>query len=145
LENGANVAAVNNYGTTPLHLAEAEAGFLKIAELLLKNGADVAASDIYGSTPLSLARSSGSESMAKLLLKNCADVSNEAADLEQPVWSRNIGPRVEGYRIRRSPTLGGSGGNFFNDMDSFRGSSITRIRKIVIRHCYYIDSLQVCE
>jgi ankyrin repeat protein len=58
LENGADVAATDAYGCTPLHLAVVGQNCdtallrLQVVQLLLQYGADINARDAYGDTPL---------------------------------------------------------------------------------------------
>lgn len=61
----------NEYGCTPLHLAEKE----ELAQLLLAHGADVNARDNDGNTPLLDAALSNQREIVKLLLANGADVN----------------------------------------------------------------------
>jgi len=139
---GANVNAANDYGTMPLHVA-ANAGYFSIAELLLKKGAYATVPDSYGSTPLYLAENSGSDALVELLLQNDADASHGVTHAEQPLWAGSIGHKSR--HIRHSTTEGHNTGSFFNDIQIFEGTPITGISKIMIRHCWCIDSLQVSE
>lgn len=71
IENGANVNAVANDGTMPLHLAveTVEAA----AKALVKAGADINAQDNAGNTPLLLACKYCGEKQVRWLLKSGAD------------------------------------------------------------------------
>jgi ankyrin repeat protein len=51
IERGADVAAQNMDGWTPLHLASPE-GKVDVAHMLIERGADVRAQDGHGWTPL---------------------------------------------------------------------------------------------
>ena len=77
LEQGADVAAANNDGSTALMWA-ARRGHEAVAQLLLQHGADVAAANNDGSTALMWAARRGHEAVAQLLLQHGADVA--AAD-----------------------------------------------------------------
>jgi cytohesin len=100
LARGANVAAKNKAGTTPLHVAAAK-GFKVIAEILIAKGADVNAisnsktlysgmqttakpafTDAYiqSGTPLHNAVAKGFRSLVELLLAHQADVNREAPE-----------------------------------------------------------------
>jgi len=73
---GAEVDAVNKYGSTPLHFAPGNGnGHLHIAELLLQAGADVNTVNEYGWTPLHFAAEYGSLDLAELLLQAGAEVN----------------------------------------------------------------------
>ncbi|MEM2677506.1 MAG: ankyrin repeat domain-containing protein, partial [Thermofilaceae archaeon] len=54
VENGANVNAKDEYGSTPLYLAVLN-GHLELARFLVEKGANVNAKDIVGWTPLHIA------------------------------------------------------------------------------------------
>ncbi len=56
IEQGADVEAKDNTGTTALHNA-AEYGSIDVARLLVENGADTQAKDESGRTPLKIAKS----------------------------------------------------------------------------------------
>jgi ankyrin repeat protein len=72
--NGADVLAVNKYGTTPLHHA-CDNGNLEIAKLLVDSGADISHANWYGYTPLHEACSNGYSELIKFLVENGADIS----------------------------------------------------------------------
>ena len=55
VEHGADVAARNKDGSTPVH----ESGHLDLAWLLVEHGADAAPQNSFGETPLHLASSNG--------------------------------------------------------------------------------------
>ena len=67
LDSGADVNAVTDRGSTPLHLAAA-CGFEKCVALLLERGAAIDSMDELGRTPLYMAGRSGGKSMLGLLL-----------------------------------------------------------------------------
>ncbi|MEC7812749.1 MAG: ankyrin repeat domain-containing protein [Verrucomicrobiota bacterium] len=69
--NGANVAAKNEYGSTPLHNAATK----EIAQLLITNGADINAKINDGSSPLIAAAMKGHKEVAELLIAKGADVN----------------------------------------------------------------------
>ncbi|MDP7049014.1 MAG: ankyrin repeat domain-containing protein [Verrucomicrobiota bacterium] len=71
IANGADVAAKNEYGSTPLHSAATK----EIAELLIANGADINAKINDGSSPLLAAAIKGHKEVARLLIANGADVN----------------------------------------------------------------------
>ena len=70
IANGANVAAKNEYGSTPLHNAATK----EIAQLLITNGADINAKINDGSSPLIAAAKKGHKEVAELLIAKGADV-----------------------------------------------------------------------
>ena len=72
IEHGANVAAQDKDGTTPLHRASEE-GHVDLARLLIEHGADVAAQDKYGTAPLHQASEEGHVDLARLLIEHGAD------------------------------------------------------------------------
>ena len=74
LEQGADVAAANNDGSTALMLA-ALGGHAALIQLLLQHDADVAAADNDGDTALSFAARGGHEAVAQLLLQHGADAT----------------------------------------------------------------------
>ncbi len=71
IENGANVNAVSNNGTTPLHLAVR--GPEDSVKALIKAGANPNAQDNNGNTPLILASKWESEKKVRMLLRAGAD------------------------------------------------------------------------
>ena len=72
LNRGANIEAVDNSGSTPLHYAAGYNGSVAVVELLLRRGASLEAVTNSGSTPLHLAAASGSVGVAELLLRRGA-------------------------------------------------------------------------
>lgn len=80
IENGANVNAVSNNGTTPLHLAVR--GPEDCVKALIKAGADPNARDNDGNTPLILACKWESEKKVRMLLRAGADfnIKNNAGE-----------------------------------------------------------------
>ena len=71
IANGADVAAKNEYGSTPLHNAATK----EIAQLLITNGADINAKINDGSSPLLAAAMKGHKEVAELLIAKGADVN----------------------------------------------------------------------
>lgn len=80
IENGANVNAAANDGTTPLHLAVQTAE--QATKALVKAGADINAQDNGGNTPLILACRYCGEKIVRWLLKSGADfnIKNNAGE-----------------------------------------------------------------
>ncbi len=80
IENGANVNAAANDGTTPLHLAAR--GPEESFKALIKAGADLNAQDNNGNTPLILACKWESEKKVRMLLRAGADfnIKNNAGE-----------------------------------------------------------------
>jgi ankyrin repeat protein len=66
LDNGADAAASQERGFTPLHAA-AQTGNLELAQLLLERGADPAATTEAGKTPAAVAVEAGHEDVAARL------------------------------------------------------------------------------
>ena len=66
LDNGADVNAKANDGSTPLHLA-VEHNFLAVVALLLEYGADINAKDDWGLTPWDLAQQNRQPEIVELL------------------------------------------------------------------------------
>ncbi|KAH9991577.1 ankyrin repeat-containing domain protein [Russula vinacea] len=77
VERGADVAAQNEDGETPLHLASQE-GQVEAVCMLLQHGADVNAQNKNGLTPFRLALQGGLEEVTRVLLQHGA----ESADPE---------------------------------------------------------------
>jgi ankyrin repeat protein len=68
LEHGADVAAEDNQGRTPLHMASGwNNGTVEVARVLLEHGANVDAKFHQGRTPFQIASASGYNSIIKLL------------------------------------------------------------------------------
>lgn len=86
LEEGFDVAALDNQGQTPLHCAAAE-GHERMVKLLVENGASVSANDILGKTPLHCAVERGHVRVAKLLLRRDASLSLESNNGWTPLYS----------------------------------------------------------
>ncbi|MDE7193974.1 MAG: ankyrin repeat domain-containing protein, partial [Oscillospiraceae bacterium] len=80
IENGANVNAAANDGTTPLHLAVR--GPENSVKALVKAGADLNARDNMGNTPLLIACKWCGEKLVRYLLRAGADfnIKNNAGD-----------------------------------------------------------------
>jgi ankyrin repeat protein len=74
INNGADVNASNNFGSTALILASSR-GHTDIVRLLIDHGADVNASNKYGDTALMWASSSRLFDIVRLLLDAGADVN----------------------------------------------------------------------
>ncbi len=98
LENGADVNAKNNDGSTPLHYAiqfgasgnghESVVscfGNENIVSLLLENGANVNAKNDFGSTPLHTACFFGHESIVLFLLEEGADIEAKCEGGQTPL------------------------------------------------------------
>lgn len=81
IENGANVSASANNGTTPLHLAAVTVTD-DAAKALIKAGADINAQDNNGNTPLLLACKRSSEKRVRWFLRAGADfnIKNNAGE-----------------------------------------------------------------
>ena len=69
LEHGADVDALDNDHSTPLHLASRD-GCAKGARLLLEHGANMHLENIIGETPLKVAEGQDHEEITQLLLKH---------------------------------------------------------------------------
>ncbi|KAL3963107.1 hypothetical protein ACCO45_000111 [Purpureocillium lilacinum] len=78
--HGADLAAVDEFGCTALHVA-AKNGHVDIAKFLLGHGADCQAVDSFGWTPLLLAAANGYDSVAEVLIQKGADL--EQANKQQ--------------------------------------------------------------
>jgi ankyrin repeat protein len=74
VEHGADAAAQDNNGLTPLHLASSW-GHIELACLLVERGADVTAQSKHGLTPLHLALQHGHVEVARFLAEHGADVT----------------------------------------------------------------------
>ena len=81
LAGGADVAATETDGTTPLHWA-VHADAASIVELLLGAGADATARNRYGVPPIALAAVNGNAPIVKLLLDAGADADATLAEGE---------------------------------------------------------------
>ncbi|XP_037615517.1 ankyrin repeat domain-containing protein 53 [Sebastes umbrosus] len=81
LENGAEVNATTDSGTTPLHLAASE-GLMDCVEILTQAGADVLAQDSTGFTPLDLAHIWCHRKVARHL-KNCMWHRNKKKEMQE--------------------------------------------------------------
>ena len=79
MEQGADVRAADNFGSTALMCA-ARGGHEAVAQLLLQHGANVAAANNFGSTALMFAAQGGHEAVAQLLLQHGADVAAAASN-----------------------------------------------------------------
>src|SRR5436190_1806753 len=74
LDRGADVAAKDQSGRTPLHRA-AKNGHEAVVQMLVDRGADVAAKDQWGRTPLHRAAKNGHEAVVQMLVDRGADVA----------------------------------------------------------------------
>ena len=74
IEHGADLAAQDDTGSTPLHLASSK-GIAETVRLLIENGADASARNGSHESPLHLASSSGSTETVQLLLKHSVDIN----------------------------------------------------------------------
>jgi hypothetical protein len=92
LSNGANVNAVNVYRRTPLYQAIEQSQYrdtTPIIQRLIKQKADVnAAATYYAATPLTLALTMNKNDIADLLIKNHANIDEDAI---QTVLLKRIG------------------------------------------------------
>lgn len=129
---GADVNAVNEYGSTALILASKDTG-LEVMEILLLNGAVIDHQDRQGRTALMMAAKNGWKEAVTLLLSHDADIhikdNNNKTALELAEWHKNIDlaagteilelllesePIIEavandsGVRIRNKPTTSNS-------------------------------------
>ena len=84
LENGANVDALDDNGSTPLHLAISESE-PRAAEILLDNGANVGLQYNNRQTALHLASQRGHLDIMRLLLENGANVEAPDSDGSTPL------------------------------------------------------------
>ncbi|MBF0239954.1 MAG: ankyrin repeat domain-containing protein [SAR324 cluster bacterium] len=79
IEAGANVNALANYNTTPLHQASSLLDGFELVQLLLKHGANVNARTFYNSTPLHKAmfysNKDKGQKIIRLLIEHGADVN----------------------------------------------------------------------
>jgi ankyrin repeat protein len=74
LNKGANVNITDHKGKTALHRA-AQAGFVKISEVLINHGANIEAKDADGETPLFDAVKSAREDTVRLLVQHGASAT----------------------------------------------------------------------
>ncbi|EXL39948.1 hypothetical protein FOCG_17450 [Fusarium oxysporum f. sp. radicis-lycopersici 26381] len=84
LEKGADAAAADNDGTTPLHIAS-EYGHSETVNILLEKGADAKVANKYGRTPLHRALVYGRSEIAKILLEKGADAAAADNDGRTPL------------------------------------------------------------
>ena len=75
IEHGADVTAIDEALSTPLHLASSQASS-KTVQLLIEHGADVAAQDENHRTPLHLASSWVSAAHVLLLVQQQVDLKD---------------------------------------------------------------------
>jgi uncharacterized protein len=74
LEHGADAKAANRYGTTALHKACDEYGYLETVRALLDHGADPNAADSAGTMPIHAACFNGGLEITQLLVSRGADM-----------------------------------------------------------------------
>ena len=86
LEQGADINVRDYKHKTPLHRA-AQAGFVKISELLLMQGADIEATSDKGETPLFDAAFYGRIAQVELLVKHGANLDARNDTGETPVFA----------------------------------------------------------
>jgi serine/threonine-protein phosphatase 6 regulatory ankyrin repeat subunit B len=79
IEHGADVAAQDKDGETPLHLAS-RAIDVGVVRMLIEHGADVAAQDKDGKTPLHLASQENGVGVVRMLIEHGADVAAQDKD-----------------------------------------------------------------
>ena len=79
IEHGADVAALDNNGSSPLHLASNN-GQVEVAQLLVEHGADATSPRKDGWTPLHLASQSGYVNVARFLIEHGADATAQKDD-----------------------------------------------------------------
>ena len=84
IERGADVAAQDKVGETPLHLASRN-GEEEVARMLIECGADVAAQNKDGETPLHRASQKGKVEVTRMLIECGADVSAQTKHGETPL------------------------------------------------------------
>ncbi|ENH68893.1 Ankyrin-1 [Fusarium oxysporum f. sp. cubense race 1] len=94
LEKGADAAAANEYGRTPLHEAS-ENSHLEIAKMLLEKGEDAGTANKYGWTPLHEASKNGHLEIAKMLLEKGADAGAAAKDGRTPLHEASQNGHLE--------------------------------------------------
>ena len=106
LDQGANVNAVDHKGCTALHRA-AQAGFVRITQLLIDHGANVEAKNNQEATPLFEAASRGRFKAVELLLKNKASVRAENRARETALFAAARAGNIEIVKLlikRKSKT-----------------------------------------
>ncbi|KAF5258984.1 hypothetical protein FOXYS1_10420, partial [Fusarium oxysporum] len=84
IEKGADTAAPDKDGRTPLHQAS-ENGHSEIVKMLLEKGVDAAVADKYGRTPLDLALQGGHSEIVKMLLEKGVDAAAADKDGRTPL------------------------------------------------------------
>ena len=94
LDRGASIHVRDAKGKTPLHRA-AQAGFVKISQLLLERGAKCEATDDQGNTPLFDAAHHGREAMLQLLIDHGANLEHENRKQETPLFAACRKQQVE--------------------------------------------------
>ncbi|WKT54412.1 Ankyrin repeat [Fusarium oxysporum f. sp. vasinfectum] len=100
LEKGADAAAANEYGRTPLHEAS-ENSHLEIAKMLLEKEADAGTANKYGWTPLHEASKNGHLKIAKMLLEKGADAGAATKDGRTPLHEASKNGHLEIVKILR--------------------------------------------
>ena len=84
IENGANVNAVDNLGSTPLH--KARNNQLSIAKVLIENGARVNAKTNDEVSSLHIAAENGSQETVKYLIENGARIDAKNCEDQTPIY-----------------------------------------------------------
>lgn len=97
LDEGADVNARDNYGSTPLHYANRNS---EVAEILVERGADVRARNNGDSTPLHRAVYTDNEDVVRLLLKEEVDVNARDDDDETPLHNIKESTTIVGLLLR---------------------------------------------
>ncbi len=97
LDEGADVNARDNYGSTPLHYANRNS---EVAEILVERGADVRARNNGDRTPLHRAVYTDNEDVVRLLLKEGVDVNARDDDDETPLHNIKESTTIVGLLLR---------------------------------------------
>jgi ankyrin repeat protein len=94
VDSGADISAVNRFGSTPLHYA-CIYGNLEVVKFLIDNGADISAVDMYGDTPLHESCSYANLEIVKLLIDSGVDISTTDNLGDTPLELLNDNQREE--------------------------------------------------
>ncbi|MBN1233307.1 MAG: ankyrin repeat domain-containing protein [Candidatus Coatesbacteria bacterium] len=85
IEEGANIAAINSYGSNALILA-ASRDHYEVAKYLVEKGCYVNVKQKHGWTPLMFASENGNKNIAELLLNNGAEIDAKAFFIKVKVY-----------------------------------------------------------